>query len=384
MRVPSSHLGEPQDAVQLSCLYSSSLQFVVLTSTVLYSLYFVEKQSVALVFYVLYRVLVSTGMSGILTVGSTEEAMQDLLFNSFVPNLSACLVHVNLCLLSLSVYLPYTSCPAIHSSISASLCVMYETAAVLVATQQGFLNHMQRGMGEDVSDLDVLKAVEAGIRESTVVKRIGIYGEYLRWTNVATAILKGAAQSKTLSELQLETPEYFPPPQEVVDNVRRANPKLRLIVTAGSESASHDITWHHMPLVHCPTCCLSDLPSCVWVVWGGLLPQVCHSEVLWATAALEGGCPAPSLQRGLPSVYTHGVVPVWGSADWPRTLLFTHGEEGLVLCILLTLCIDMLVWASIVIDAYITRWTWRPEHAGFTHAYHHRMHICTNCMPLRM
>ena len=124
-------------------------------------------------------------------------------------------------------------------------CVKSETAAVLVVTQQGLLNHMQYSRevkGEDVTDPDVVKAVETAVRRSTSVKRIKIEGSHLRWTNVATAILKGAAQSKPLWEVELQTPEDFPPPQEVVDGVRKANPKLRLVVKAGGESASHDIT----------------------------------------------------------------------------------------------------------------------------------------------
>ena len=124
----------------------------------------------------------------------------------------------------------------------ACLCVKSETAAVLVVTQQGLLNHMQEVKGEDVTDPKVLKAVEATVRRSTSVKRIEIEGSHLRWTNVATAILKGTAQSKPLREVELGTPEVSPPPQEVVDGVRKANPKLRLVVTAGRESASHDIT----------------------------------------------------------------------------------------------------------------------------------------------
>ena len=128
------------------------------------------------------------------------------------------------------------------------LCVKSETAAVLVVTQQGLLNHMQweeeeELTGEDVLDPDVLKTVEEAVTVSTSVKRIKIYGEYLRWTNVATAILKGAVHNTGLGGLKLMTPEDFPPPQEVVDDVRRANPKLRLVVRAGeSESSSHDIT----------------------------------------------------------------------------------------------------------------------------------------------
>ena len=97
------------------------------------------------------------------------------------------------------------------------------------------------GKGEDVTDPDVLKTVEAAVRSSTSVKMIKIKGRHLKWTNVATAILKGAAQSKPLRDVKLVTPQNFPP-QEVVDDVRRANPKLRLVVTAGGESASHDIT----------------------------------------------------------------------------------------------------------------------------------------------
>ena len=125
----------------------------------------------------------------------------------------------------------------------ACLRVKSETAAVLVVTQQGLLNHMQgeEVKGEDVTDPDVLMAVKAAIRVSKSVNSIEIRGEWLRWTNVATAILKGAAQSKALKELRLYL--SFPPPQEVVDDVRRANPKLRLVVRAGrGESASHDIT----------------------------------------------------------------------------------------------------------------------------------------------
>ena len=101
---------------------------------------------------------------------------------------------------------------------------------------------MEEVEGEDVTDPDVLKAVETAVRKSTSVKRIKIEGSHLRWTNVATAILKGAAQSKPMREVVLETPKDSPPPQEVVDDVRRANPKLRLLVRAKGESASHDIT----------------------------------------------------------------------------------------------------------------------------------------------
>ena len=99
----------------------------------------------------------------------------------------------------------------------------------------------KRVKGEDALDPDLLKTVEEAITVSTSVKRIMIYGGYLRWTNMATAILKGAAHNTVVRELELATPWDFPPPQEVVDDVRRANPKLQLVVMTG-ESASHDIT----------------------------------------------------------------------------------------------------------------------------------------------
>ena len=116
------------------------------------------------------------------------------------------------------------------------LCVKSETAAVLVVTQHGLLNHMQRGeevKGEDVSDPDMLKSVQTAVSVNRSVKRIRIVGECLRWTNVATAIIEGAAHNATLMEVELRTPEDHPPPQEVVDKTRQANPKLRLVVEAG-------------------------------------------------------------------------------------------------------------------------------------------------------
>ena len=117
----SCHSGSPHDVVQLSCSYSSFLQFAVLTSTVLCSLQFVEKLSVTLALHVFSRVLISTSVNGVLTVGSTDEAMQDVYFNSSVRSLLPCLAHVNVCLLSLPVHLPYSSCPP--SSISCmALC----------------------------------------------------------------------------------------------------------------------------------------------------------------------------------------------------------------------------------------------------------------------
>ena len=115
------------------------------------------------------------------------------------------------------------------------LCVKSETAAVLVVTLHGLLNHMQgrEVEGEDVSDPDMLKAVQTAVRVNRSVKRIRIEDRFLRWTNVATAIIEGAAHNTTLMEVELETPYDHPPPQEVIDKTRQANPKLRLVVEAG-------------------------------------------------------------------------------------------------------------------------------------------------------
>ena len=118
------------------------------------------------------------------------------------------------------------------------LCVKSETAAVLVVTQHSLLNHMQEVeevTREDVTDPDMLQAVQTAIRVNRSVKRIRIMDDYLRWTNVATAIIEGAAHNTILREVELQTPEYHPPPQEVVDETRQLNPKLRLVVVAGGE-----------------------------------------------------------------------------------------------------------------------------------------------------
>ena len=115
------------------------------------------------------------------------------------------------------------------------LCVNSETAAVLVDTQHGLLNLMQgwEVMGEDVSDPDMLKTVQTAVRVNRSVKRIRIVGNDLKWTNVATAIIEGAAHNTTLMEVVLVTPYDHHPPQEVVDETRRTSQKLGLAVHAG-------------------------------------------------------------------------------------------------------------------------------------------------------
>ena len=104
---------------------------------------------------------------------------------------------------------------------------------MLVVTQHGLLNLMQVREGEDVSDPGMLKAVQTAVRVNRSVKRIEIEGSELRWTSVATAIIEGAAHNTTLMEVELGTPKDHPPPQEVIDKTRQANPKLQLVVETG-------------------------------------------------------------------------------------------------------------------------------------------------------
>ena len=80
----------------------------------------------------------------------------------------------------------------------------------------------------DVEDEDILKAVEAAVRESTSVKRIVIKFFFLNWTNVATAVLKGVTENMSLKELTLMTPKDSPLPQDVVDEVKQKRRRLVL------------------------------------------------------------------------------------------------------------------------------------------------------------
>ena len=89
---------------------------------------------------------------------------------------------------------------------------------------------------QDVSDPDTLQAVEVAVRENTSLRRMVIGDDSMTWTNVAEAILKGATKNATLQELHLEVPDEPLPPQQLIDDLRRSNSKLRLTVRAGSES----------------------------------------------------------------------------------------------------------------------------------------------------
>ena len=92
-----------------------------------------------------------------------------------------------------------------------------------------------------MSDPDTLQAVEVAVRENTSLRRLEIlsYESVLKWTNVAEAILKGATKNKTLRTLHLDIlaiPDEPLPPQQLIDDLRRSNSKLRLTVRAEGES----------------------------------------------------------------------------------------------------------------------------------------------------
>ena len=81
---------------------------------------------------------------------------------------------------------------------------------------------------QDVEDEDTLKAVEVAVRESTSVKRIEVHCLNLNWTNVATAVLKGATENTSLRQLTLWTPAEPSPSQDVVDEVKQKKRRLVL------------------------------------------------------------------------------------------------------------------------------------------------------------
>ena len=89
---------------------------------------------------------------------------------------------------------------------------------------------------QDVSDPDTLQAVEVAVRENTSLRRMEVRCSSLKWINVVVAILKGAIRNKTLQTLNLGIPAEPPPPQQLIDDLRRFNSKLRLIVQAGCKS----------------------------------------------------------------------------------------------------------------------------------------------------
>ena len=104
---------------------------------------------------------------------------------------------------------------------------------------------------QDVSDPGTPQSVEAAVRDNKSLKKMTIQpntfltfsiqpvSSLLTWTNVAVAILKGAAKNETLRTLQLGVQNEPYPAPELVDEVRRSNPKLQLTVEAGERESEH-------------------------------------------------------------------------------------------------------------------------------------------------
>ena len=86
---------------------------------------------------------------------------------------------------------------------------------------------------QDVTEEDVLTSVEQAVKENTTLERLEVNCSKMNWRNVVESILKGAAANQNLRELTLWMNEEYAPKQEVIDNVRKVNKKLRLIVELG-------------------------------------------------------------------------------------------------------------------------------------------------------
>ena len=98
---------------------------------------------------------------------------------------------------------------------------------------------------QDVSDPGTLQSVEAAVRDNKSLKEMKIQSfsdSLLTWTNVAVAILKGAAKNETLRTLRLGVRDKPYPAPELVEEVRRSNPKLQLTVKVGPLCESEHVT----------------------------------------------------------------------------------------------------------------------------------------------
>ena len=87
---------------------------------------------------------------------------------------------------------------------------------------------------QDVTEEDVLTSVEQAVKENTTLERLEV--DSINWRNLADSILKGAAANQNLRVLQLwmnKEHKKYAPKQEVIDNVRRVNNRLRLFVELG-------------------------------------------------------------------------------------------------------------------------------------------------------
>ena len=96
---------------------------------------------------------------------------------------------------------------------------------------------------QDVSDSATLQSVEVAVGENTSLRKMTLEptlrGHKLTWTNVVVAILKGAAKNETLGTLKLVIRDEPLPAQELVDEVRKLNPKLQLTVVAKECESGH-------------------------------------------------------------------------------------------------------------------------------------------------
>ena len=99
-----------------------------------------------------------------------------------------------------------------------------------------------------MSDPGTLHLVEAAVGENTSLRKMIIQpSDRLSKTkltietknNVAVAILRGAAKNEILGTLKLGIRDEPFPAQELVDEVRRLNPKLQLTVLAGGCESEH-------------------------------------------------------------------------------------------------------------------------------------------------
>ena len=91
---------------------------------------------------------------------------------------------------------------------------------------------------QDVTEEDVLTSVEHAVKENTTLERLEVNNRWneMNWRNVVESILKGAVANQNLRVLTLlmnKKYKEFAPKQEVIDNVRKVNQKLRLIVGTG-------------------------------------------------------------------------------------------------------------------------------------------------------
>lgn len=109
-----------------------------------------------------------------------------------------------------------------HAACIELLCVLTYVKALFQKPFTLLLHvYLLQTWVEDVEDELTLKAVEETVSKSTSVKRIAINCRTSKWANVAAAILRGAAENKSLKELILQAPMDSSFPQDVVNEVKQ-------------------------------------------------------------------------------------------------------------------------------------------------------------------